>query len=152
MTNHWETFAGIVPEIQYEGLAFHAAFNEVRQASLRTEASVDVREYGRRAWQQLTPVQRAYALDSLFSAYFWRINEEETELRHQADTKAGKSYLHPDDLLTLNESLLYQDGDGEGATVTTIASSVSNVLQELALVKHQLLNARAEIAEAAEES
>ncbi|MGW2539454.1 hypothetical protein ACWC5I_00900 [Kitasatospora sp. NPDC001574] len=152
MTNYWQTFDGIVPEIKHDGLAFHAAFNEARQVAHHSGASTDVREYGRRAWQQLTPVQRAYALDGLFIAYFWRIHEEEIELRHQADTDAGKSYLHPDDLTTLHESLQYQDGEGEGAAVTTLASSVSNLLQELALVKHQLLNARAEIAAAAEDS
>ncbi|MFF2077097.1 hypothetical protein ACFVXG_20335 [Kitasatospora sp. NPDC058162] len=143
MTGPWETFDGIVPEIQHEGLAFHAAFNEARQAARRAGESVDVREYGRRAWQQLTPVQRAYALDGLFGAYFWRIHEEETELRHQADTEAGRTYLHPDDLVTLGESLLYQDGGGEEATVTTLASSLSNVLSELDLLRHQLRQARA---------
>ncbi|MFJ2580000.1 hypothetical protein [Kitasatospora aureofaciens] len=148
MSKPWETFDSIVSEVRHEGHAFHAAFNEVRQASLRTEASVDICEYGRRAWQQLTPVQRAYALDGLFAAYFWRIHEEENELRHQADTEAGTSYLDEGDLLTLHESLLYQDGEGEEATVTTLASSLSNVLQELDLLRHQLRNARA----AAEES
>ncbi|MEV7600040.1 hypothetical protein AB0O91_21930 [Kitasatospora sp. NPDC089797] len=143
MTGPWETFDGIVPEIQHEGLAFHAAFNEARQAARHVGESTDVREYGRWAWQQLTPVQRAYALDSLFSAYFRRIHEEETQLRHRADTEAGRTYLHPDDLVTLSESLLYQDGDGEGATVTTLASSLSNVLAELELLRYQLCQAHA---------
>ncbi|MEU1421502.1 hypothetical protein [Kitasatospora sp. NPDC005751] len=143
MTSPWETFDSIVPGIQHEGLAFYAAFNQARQAAHRKGDSVDICEYGRQAWQQLTPVQRAYALDGLFIAYFWRIYEEEIELRHQADTEAGKSYLDPDDLTTLHESLQYQDGEGEGATVTTLASSVSNLLQELNLLRHQLRNARA---------
>ncbi|MFD7986801.1 hypothetical protein ACFV4M_25935 [Kitasatospora indigofera] len=144
MTNFWRTFDGIVPEISDPRNAFPAAFNEVRAESFRTKESMDVCEFGRRAWQQITPVQRAYALDSLFHAYWRAIHDEEQHSRLNAKAASGTSYLEVADEEDLIQGLLHQDGTGEDATVTVTAVSVANVLNELDLLRHRLAMARAE--------
>jgi hypothetical protein len=138
MTNFWQTFEGIVPEISDDRTAWTAAYNEVRQFNRRAGASVDVREYGRCAWMQLTDVQRAWALDSLFSAYFRVIHDEEQSLLLAGKAATDGSYLQPGDVDDLTEALLHQEGDGDQAVVVVLASSVANVLQELELLRHRL--------------
>lgn len=138
MTSSWETFEDIVPEIDDDRMAWTAAYNEVRQASLHAEECVDVREYGRRAWQQLTPIQRALALDSLFSAYFHVIFEEEQADRVAAAVAAGAHCLTADDWDDLARCLLYPEGAGEDAVVVVLASSVANMLAEVQLLRQRL--------------
>ncbi|OKI14169.1 hypothetical protein [Streptomyces sp. CB03911] len=124
--------------------AFLGAFNEARQTLLRAGESVDVCEFGRRAWQQITPLQRAYALDGLFHAYWRAVHDEEEHDRRETKAASATSYLEPGDEDELIEGLLHQTDQEEGATVTILAASVANVLAELDLLRHRLEMARAE--------
>jgi hypothetical protein len=124
--------------------AFLGAFNQNRQTSLHAGESVDVCEFGRRAWAQITPVQRAYALDGLFYAYWRVVYDEERQLQLTEKAASATSYLEAGDEEDLIQGLLHQDGTGEDATVTVTAVSVANVLNELDLLRHRLAMARAE--------
>lgn len=146
MTFPRSEFDDVVGVMKRPGMAFDAAFNEVRARAHRSDEALEISVFGERAWAEITPMERALALPGLFRAYYWQVYNEETERQRKDDTAAGRTYLEPDDLVTLSESLFYQERDGETDTVTTIASSLSNVLAELALLQHQLAEARTELA------
>lgn len=137
MTLPWDTFEYITKGIDNDRHAWDGAFNEARQ-ELKDERSVDIAEFGRRAWQRLTPVQRAYALDGLFAAYYRVITDEEAYDRLTEAAQTTDTVLHPDDLTSLTESLLHPQGEDELATVTNLASSVANVVDEVALLRRKL--------------
>ncbi|MFD4790545.1 hypothetical protein ACFWN1_26530 [Streptomyces sp. NPDC058459] len=100
---------------------------------------IDVTLIGHEAWRQLTPVQRAHALDELFVTYIARIREEERISRLDVAAATVKTYLEGDDEYILQDALsIVSRPIAEDAEVTVSASALANVLAELDLIRHRL--------------
>ncbi|RLL68163.1 hypothetical protein [Streptomyces sp. Z26] len=118
----------------------YGAMQEARATMHRAHpGGIDVTLIGHEAWRQLTPVQRAQALDELFTAYLVRLSEEERYA--QLDTQAATvgTYLQLDDEHVLQDALeparpIREDTEVDGVC----ASALANVLDELDLLRHRL--------------
>ncbi|MCX4578147.1 hypothetical protein OHB41_34155 [Streptomyces sp. NBC_01571] len=118
----------------------YAAVQEAR-AKLHREHphGVDVAKIGYEAWRQLTPVQQAQSLDGLFVAYIVRLHDEERAARLDAAAAEVKTYLEGDDEHLLHDALSgIRRPIDEEAEINVYASALSNVLDELDLLRHRL--------------
>ena len=143
MADTTDDFEGIV-----SGLAdspFYGAVQEA-QAKLHREnpgSWIDVKTIGHAAWRELTPIQRAQALDGLFSAYVRRVNDERRAARLDQAAAEVKTYLEADDEHLLHDALSSVRPIGEETEVNGVcASALANVLDELDLLRHRLAMAR----------
>lgn len=138
---HTPDFNEIAADLANHGDDFYAQYQESRAILQRQNpGGVDVTKIGQHAWQQITPVQRAHALDGLFQAYFMKIYDEERAAR--LDTAAAdetKTYLETDDVYLLHDALSGSHPIGEDTEVNRVcASALCNVLAELELLQHRL--------------
>lgn len=97
-------------------------------------------EIGHAAWRQLTPIEQAHTLDTLFTAYIIRVIDEGRERQlTAAATSDTKTYLGPDDLPHLAECLAGVEVIDEETQVEGVfADSLRNVLDEIDLLRHRL--------------
>lgn len=106
---------------------------------------IDVTIIGHRAWKKLTPVEQAEALPDLFSAYIVLLSE-----REQAEQLAGfeathETCLEGDDEYLLQDALNGVRPISEDTTVDKVcASALSNVLDEVALLRQRLAKAKSD--------
>ncbi|MFF7192645.1 hypothetical protein ACFZAM_02865 [Streptomyces sp. NPDC008079] len=133
-------FDEIAADLASPSSAWLGAVQEARAELLREHPEgVGHIQIGHRAWQKITPIQRAHALDPLFHAYVLRVYDEERAAQLGAAVDEGRSYIEPDDEHLLAESLLDVDFSDPDAQVDgVLASALSNVLSELDLVRHRL--------------
>lgn len=120
--------------------AFGALWNMWRQRLLHSDGSVDVRDFGRRAWRDCTPYERTLALDGLFTAYAVRILDEERQARLAQAAKDDVTYLEPDDSFWVQQALGPEvDITGEFAVAEgVLAGPLHRVLLELELLQFRL--------------
>lgn len=125
---------------------WYAAVQEARARMHREQpGGIDVASIGHEAWKQLTPLQRAKTLDDLFVAYICRLHDEERTTALDAAAAEAKTYLEGDDEYILHDALssVRPSGIGPGTTVAGVcASALSNVLDELDLLRHRLAMAK----------
>lgn len=125
-----------------------AAIREATAELLReTPGGATTVAIGHRAWRQLTPVQQAHALDGLFHAYVLRLNEEDRYDQIAQAAAAVKTYLSGDEEIEMHRALGEVRPISDDTTVTVSAVDLSNVLDELVLVRHRLAMATAESGE-----
>lgn len=124
---------------------WHAAVQEARARLHREHPDgIDVAKIGHEAWKQLTPIQQAHALDGLFVAYICRLHDEERGTAFDTAAAEVKSYLDGDDEYVLQVALNKARPIGKGTVVDGIdAAALSNVLDELDLLRHRLTMATA---------
>ena len=106
--------------------------------------SVGLIEMGHAAWRQLTPVEQAHTLDTLFTSYITRVIDEERE-RDLSTAAANETTtsLEPDDLPLLAECLSYVEVIDDGTQLEGVpASSLHNALSEIDLLRHRLAMAK----------
>lgn len=112
-----------------------AAVREATAELLREQPNgADVVAIGHRAWKQLTPVQQARALDLLFHAFVLQLTDEDQTSRLADASASVKSYLQG----ALSAARPIDDD----TTVTVNAADLSNVLDELALIRYRLAMTR----------
>lgn len=118
---------------------FDAAVREATAELLReTPSGVDTVTIGHRAWKQLTPVQQAHALDGLFHAYVMRLGDEDRYDQIAQAAAAVKTYLNGEEEIELHRALGEARPIGDDTTVIVSAVDLSNVLDELVLLRHRL--------------
>lgn len=102
-------------------------------------SGLDVTLIGHRAWKQLTPVQQAEALPDLFAAYVVLLHERERAEHFDRLEATGETCLDGDDEYLLHEALGRVQPITEDTEVNRVcASALSNVLDEVALLRHRL--------------
>ncbi|MDH2392350.1 hypothetical protein QCN29_26945 [Streptomyces sp. HNM0663] len=126
---------------------WYAAVQEA-QGRLHREhpRGIDVAKIGHAAWKQLTPLQQARALDDLFVAYICRLHDEERAAALDAAAAEVKTYLEGEDEYLLHSALneVRPSGIGTDTVVDGVcASALANVLDELDLLRHRLVMAKA---------
>lgn len=122
-----------------------AAVREATAELLReTPNGVDTITIGHRAWKQLTPVQQAHALNPLFHAFVMQLHDEDQSTQIAQATASVKTYLSGEEELELHRALGEVRPLSDDTTVTVNAVDLSNVLDELVLVRHRLAMATAE--------
>ncbi|MFE7803988.1 hypothetical protein ACFU51_04840 [Streptomyces sp. NPDC057430] len=126
---------------------WYAAVQEARTSLHREHPDgVDVASIGHEAWKQLTPIQQARALDDLFVAYICRLHDEERTTALAAAAAEVKTYIEADDEYLLHVALnTVRTGGIKPDTLVdgVCALSLSNVLDELDLLRHRLAMAKA---------
>lgn len=122
-----------------------AAVREASAELLReTPSGVDTTTIGHRAWKQLTPVQQAHALPLLFHAFVLQLNDEDRYDQIAQAAAAVKTYLSGEEEIEMHRALGEVRPVNDDTTVTVSAVDLSNVLDELVLVRHRLAMATAE--------
>jgi hypothetical protein len=139
MTDDERTLADIADDIEH-GAGWYAQFQEsVAEMRRRHPEGYEITKPGEHAWQQLTPVQRALALPQLWHAYHSQLNEEERAQQLDQAAAEVKTYLQADDEYLLHVALNTVRPIGDDTKVNGVyASCLSNVLDELALIRHRL--------------
>jgi hypothetical protein len=133
-----EQFADIVTSAA-DSTGLVAAVREASALLLREQPDgVDVVKIGHAAWRQLTPVQQARSLDLLFHAFVLRLNEEDRTTQLDQAVAAVKTYLTGDEETELHIALGEVRPVDDDTTVTVNARDLSNVLDELDLLRHRL--------------
>ncbi|GAA2351653.1 hypothetical protein [Streptomyces carpaticus] len=120
------------------------AATEQAQTLLRAEnpgQSIELAEIGHRAWRQLTPVQQAHALHDLFTMYVAAMIDQRRALELDEGGEA-KTYIEPDDEYYLALAVAEARPFQPDATIIVDPRSLSNVLDELDLLRHRLEMAR----------
>lgn len=90
------------------------------------------------AWQQLTPIQQANALQDLFISFANQVCAEETEDRLMDAVESAHSYISGDDLYWVQEPLAFAGPVQDDTQVLVPAKALGNVLAELELLQHRL--------------
>lgn len=120
-----------------------AAVREASAELLREHPNgVDVIAIGHRAWKQLTPVQQAHALDPLFHAFVLQLAEEDRSTQIAQAAAAVTTYLTGEEELELHRALGEARPLSEDTLVMVNATDLSNILDELVLVRHRLAMAK----------
>ncbi|MFF1743532.1 hypothetical protein [Streptomyces mirabilis] len=141
-----EVAAAYLPEhvtVRVKAGLFYSLVHAALAVKLReqpTGSSVGLIEIGHAAWRQLTPIEQAHTLDTLFTAYIRRVIDEDRERQLSAAAADDtKTYLEPDDLPLLAECLSYVEVIDDGTQLEGVpASSLHNVLSEIDLLRHRL--------------
>lgn len=137
-----EQFARIVASPE-DSTGLIAAVREASAKLLRKQPSgVNVVQIGHHAWRQLTPVQQAHALDLLFTAFVLQLNEEDRAGQIGQAAAAVTTYLTGDEEIELHAALGEVRPIDAITPVTVNALDLSNVLDELELVRHRLAMAK----------
>lgn len=138
-----DDFAGITANLASGVDSWRGAVKEA-QTELGREYpnGVDVSLIGHRAWQKITPVQRARALDSLFHAYVIQLCEEERADQLGAASAAVTTYLEGDEEYRLHSALSQVRPIDDRTEVTVSALDLSAVLDELDLIRYRLTMAK----------
>lgn len=139
MTDFEETATAFTNSVPW-----YAAVQEA-SAELHREkpGGVDVALIGHRAWRQLTPVEQAHALDDLFVAYICKLHDEQRAARLDDASASVKTYIEGDDEYLLQDALNGVRPISDDTTVDGVcASALSNVLDELDLLRHRLAMAK----------
>jgi hypothetical protein len=122
---------------------FVAAVREATAEMLREQPDgVTPEAIGHRAWKQLTPVQQAHALGLLFNAFVLQLHEEDQADRLARESAAVTTYLQAEEEIELHRALGEVRPLGDNTLVTVNAVDLSNVLDELTLVRHRLAMAK----------
>ncbi|WNI16942.1 hypothetical protein [Actinacidiphila sp. ITFR-21] len=137
-----DTFDDIVT-LAGDSTGLIAAVREASAELLReTPSGVDVVAIGHRAWRQLTPVQQARALDLLFHAFVLQLAEEDRATRVAQGAASVTTYLSGEEEVELHRALGEARPIDDDTSVMVNAVDLSNVLDELALVRHRLAMAK----------
>lgn len=120
--------------------AFGALWHQWRQRLLHSNGSVDVSDFGRRAWRDCTEYERTVALNGLFTAYAMRILDEERQQRLAAAAKDDITYLEKDDVFWVQQAFSPEvDITSEFAIAEgVLAAPLDRVLRELELLQFRL--------------
>jgi hypothetical protein len=133
-------------ELHVQTGRFYSLVEEIL-TKLREETpgrSAGLIEIGHAAWRQLTPIEQAHTLDTLFTSYIMRVIDEERERELSAAAADDTTtYLGPDDLPHLADCLSHIDVIDEETQVQGVfADSLRNTLNEIDLLRHRLAMAK----------
>ncbi|MGW7722186.1 hypothetical protein ACWGJ6_02360 [Streptomyces canus] len=132
--------------VTFKAGLFYSHVQEILQKQREEQPghSIGLIEIGHAAWRNLTPVEQAHTLDTLFTAYIMRVIDEDRERELNAAASSDtKTYLGPDDLPHLAECLAGVDVIDEDAQVEGVfADSLRNVLNEIDLLRHRVAMAK----------
>ena len=120
--------------------AFGALWHQWRHRLLRSNGSVDVADFGRRAWRDCTEYERTLALNGLFTAYALRILDEERQQCLADAVKDDVTYLEADDVFWVQQALGPEvDVTSEFAVAEgVLAAPLDRILKELELLQFRL--------------
>lgn len=133
-------------ELRVEAGRFYSLVEEIltKRREEKPARSYGLIEIGHAVWRQLTPIEQAHTLDTLFTTYILRVIDEDRERRlSAAASEDTKTYLEPDDLPLLAECLSYVEVIDDGTQLEGVpASSLHNALSEIDLLRHRLAMAK----------